>query len=297
MIRSHYIPVIYNSDCLDWLSGNDTHIDLTFLDPPFNQGHDYRHFDDSQDPSQYWAWMKDVLHATYKATSDGGTIYFMQREKNTEFVLESLRKTGWFLQNLVIWKKLASAVPCSNRFGKQYQIIAVATKGPRPRVFNRLRINPPLEANQKRERKNGIYVTDIWADIRELTSGYFAGSEPVRTESGERFHKQQSPLALLTRIILSSSLPNDIVFDPFAGTGTTLVAAMQLLRQSIGVEKDPINIDCVKSRVSSIRDSDSIHKLFAYYQFTENLDSIWGTGRESTIELLADEPARLPALI
>src|SRR3989338_3229794 len=99
----------------------------------------------------------------------GGAIYFMQREKNTEYVL----------QNLIIWKKKTSAVPCSNKFGKHYQIIAFATKGKNPRVFNRLRINPPLPPAYKYEREDGMYVTDVWDDIRELTSGYFAGDEEI----------------------------------------------------------------------------------------------------------------------
>ena len=72
-------------------------------------------------------------------------------------------------------------------------------------MFNRLRIDYPLRPGQKQERENGIFVTDVWDDIREMTSGYFAGDEALRDESGERVHKQQSPIALLLRIILSSS--------------------------------------------------------------------------------------------
>jgi DNA modification methylase len=86
--------------------------------------------------------------------------------------------------------------------------------------------SPPLPPNYK-STENGVYVTDIWDDIRELTSGYFAGDEAIRLENGERFHKQQSPIALLLRIILSSTQIGDTVFDPFAGTGTTLVTAYQ----------------------------------------------------------------------
>ena len=125
----------------------------------------------------YWQMMKTVCERTYHATSKGGAIYFMQREKNTEKVLSCLRETGWTLQNLIIWKKKTSAVPCTGRYGKHYQVIAYATKGERARAFNRLRISPPLPANYKHERENGMFVTDVWDDIRELTSGYFAGDE------------------------------------------------------------------------------------------------------------------------
>ena len=57
-------------------------------------------------------------------------------------------------------------------------------------------------------------------------------------ENGERFHKQQTPLALLIRIILSSSKVGDWILDPFAGTGTTLVVAKEMGIDSIGCEID-----------------------------------------------------------
>jgi DNA modification methylase len=201
----------------------------------------------------------------------------MQREKNTEFVLNVLRKTGWSFQNLIIWKKKTSAVPVTNRFGKQFQVIAYAIKGEKPRVFNRLRISPPLPPEYKYERNAGVFLTDIWDDIRELTSGYFAGDEAIRVENGERFHKQQSPIALLLRIIMSSSSVGDTVFDPFAGTGTTLVVASQLKRNSVGTDIDPENIKLIRRRLKEARISDDVSKYFDYYRYTDGLAAIVGS--------------------
>ena len=269
---------ILNGDCLDILNngGIRQEIDLTFLDPPFNQGKDYNFHQDNMDEKHYWLMMKEVCEKTYNITSDGGAIYFMQREKNIENVLRVIREAKWKFQNLIIWKKKTSAVPGMIRFGKHYQIIAFATKGERPRVFNRLRISPPLPSNYKYERDNGMFVTDVWDDIRELTSGYFAGDEAIRIKNGDRLHKQQSPVALLLRILLSSTRPHDLVFDPFAGTGTTLVTALQLHRDSIGIEIDPTNVKCINERLDIIRDSDSMNKYYKDYSFTENLSEIWG---------------------
>jgi DNA modification methylase len=267
-----------NADVREWLKRNPTkEFHLSFLDPPFNQGKAYKFFDDNLPHEEYWQWMEEVLIEIFKHTVDGGSVYFMQREKNTEFVLSSLRKTGWSFQNLIIWKKKTSAVPVANRFGKQFQVIAYAIKGEKPRVFNRLRISPPLPPEYKYEREAGLFLTDIWDDIRELTSGYFAGDEAIRAEGGERFHKQQSPVALLLRIIMSSSNVGDTVFDPFAGTGTTLVAAKQLKRNSIGIDIDPENVKMIWRRLKEERNSDDVSKYFDYYRYTDGLASIAGS--------------------
>lgn len=272
-------PLLYCEDSRDWLEHAGFHIpefDVTFLDPPFNQGKDYRAHNDCMSEIDYWNWMTEICRLIHNRSSLGSALYFMQREKNTEEVLCALKNAGWHYQNLIIWKKLTSAVPCVHRFGKAFQIIAFATKGPRPKSFNRLRIDPPLPEGYS-PRENGIFLTDIWDDIRELTSGYFAGAEPLREQSGERFHKQQSPIALLLRIILSSTMPGDCVFDPFAGTGTTLCVAQQLNRVSIGIEIDKQNCDRINDRVRKLRPIDDVLRLQSSYQYTPKLSSIWPT--------------------
>lgn len=250
-------------------------IALTFLDPPFNQGKDYRRFRDCLPEAEYWSWMSQVCARAHALSAPGAAIYFMQREKNAEHVLRCLRETGWVLQNLIVWMKRTSAVPNRCRYGKQYQIIAFATKGPRPRVFHRLRVDAPLRPEHRQPRRDGLYVTDCWDDIRELTSGYFAGDEALRLPNGERFHKQQTPVALLLRILLSSTRPGDLVVDPFAGTGTTLVVAEQLGRPSLGVDIDPENARTILARLARPRAADSVERYRNYYRFTPRLDEIW----------------------
>ena len=220
--------------------------------------------------------MHEVCAKVYALTSDGGAIYFMQREKNTEFVLQCLRDTGWTFQNLIIWKKKTSAVPGLKRFGKHYQVIAFATKGKTPRVFHRLRIDPPLPVGYKHARENGMFVTDVWDDIRELTSGYFAGDEALRDAAGNRLHKQQTPIQFLLRIILSSTNPGDVVLDPFAGSGTMLVVAEQLERHAIGIELDAHNVALIQNRLAEQRKSDDVSRFFKDYACTPDLETIWG---------------------
>jgi len=276
MIAEYIGTKIIEGDCLTYLNEKSLgEIHLSFLDPPYRQGKVYRFFDDDQPAEKYWAWLKEILSKIYEITVEGGAIYFMQREKNVEEVSRILRETGWIFQNLIIWKKKTSAVPSELRFSKQHQIIIFATKGDKPRVFNRLRVDLPLLPEYKYGRVNGVYLSDVWDDIRELTSGYFAGDEAIRNNKGERVHTQQSPIALLLRIILSSTLPGDTVLDPLAGTGTTVVVAHQIRRKGIAIEIDPEYVKIIKMRLKTTKPADSVMQHYEYYRFTQNLGEIW----------------------
>lgn len=276
---------VLEGNCIKYLNeGAVGNVHLTFFDPPYLQGKDYRFFDDSQSVTKYWNWIRAIVEGAYEATIDGGAIYFMHREKNAERVLRILRKTGWNFQNLIIWKKKTSAVPIETRFSKQYQIIAYAIKGKKPIVFNKVRIDPAPLPEHKYQHENGVYLTDVWDDIRELTSGYFAGEEAFRDKEGNRMHVQQTPVALLLRIILSSTMPGNTVFDPTAGTGTALVVAKQLSRNSVGIEIDPAHVELIKARLKTLRAVDDVSCHYDYYRFTPNLNNIWKTEKTTVTE-------------
>jgi len=249
---------------------------MTFLDPPFNQGKEYNSHDDNMDDTEYWSWIWRVCARLTGKTVPGGALYFMHREKNLAKIMQAVESTGWTIQNVIMWKKKSSAVPGAFRYGKSYQPIVYATLGDKPRTFNKLRIDPPLLVTEAYKRKNGVYLTDIWDDIREMTSGFYAGEEAIRDpKTKKRVHKQQSPLRLLARMILTSTMPGDIVFDPFAGTGTTGIAAEWLDRQSIVVEKDMANTDVISDRIMSQCDDKHLSGLDYEYRYTEYLKDIY----------------------
>ncbi len=173
---------ILNGDCLEWLSKySERNIHLTFVDPPFRQGKDYRFFDDNLPEEKYWDWLEEILSVIYAITVEGGAVYFMQREKNTENVLRILRETGWAFQNLIIWKKKTSAVPSEFRYSKQYQIIAFVTKGGKPRVFNKLRVDLPIPPGYKYKKRNsiGIEIDPEYVKIIEDRLNYLRSAADI----------------------------------------------------------------------------------------------------------------------
>jgi tRNA G10 N-methylase Trm11 len=78
---------------------------------------------------------------------------------------------------------------------------------------------------------------------------------------------------------MSSSNVGDTVFDPFAGTGTTLVVAKQLKRNAMGIDIDHDNVKLIQRRLREERTSDDISKYFDYYRYTDGIASILGVDR------------------
>jgi site-specific DNA-methyltransferase (adenine-specific) len=78
------------------------------------------------------------------------------------------------------------------------------------------------------------------------------GNERIKGDDGKKVHSTQKPEELLKRVILSSTVKNDIVLDPFFGTGTTGAVAKILGRQFIGIERDRKYIDVAEKRIAGI---------------------------------------------
>jgi site-specific DNA-methyltransferase (adenine-specific) len=78
-------------------------------------------------------------------------------------------------------------------------------------------------------------------------------------ERGQKEHPTQKPIAMMQRIVGQFSNEDEIIFDPFAGSGTTIVACEQMRRRWIGCELDPKYINVIESRLAAER---SQGKLF-----------------------------------
>ncbi|MGH7153386.1 MAG: site-specific DNA-methyltransferase, partial [Acetobacteraceae bacterium] len=68
-----------------------------------------------------------------------------------------------------------------------------------------------------------------------------------------KLHPTQKPEALLHRALLASTAPEDIVLDPFIGTGTTAVVAKRLHRHFIGIERHPAYVEAALARLKATR--------------------------------------------
>jgi modification methylase len=78
------------------------------------------------------------------------------------------------------------------------------------------------------------------------------GDERLKGLDGKKLHPTQKPEALLARVILSSSRPDDLVLDPFNGTGTTGAVAKHLGRRYIGIERDKGYAAAAEKRIAAV---------------------------------------------
>ena len=129
----------------------------------------------------------------------------------------------------------------------------------------------------------GPLVSDVWTDIHRIKHNKYRDEQPC-----------QLPIHLLERIILMSTDENDIVLDPFVGTGTTVIAAKRLGRKFIGIDIDEKYVNITKDKLSrelpsskiadvwvsfyldevaTLRDADWV-KLVQYFSIPENIKNI-----------------------
>jgi modification methylase len=80
-----------------------------------------------------------------------------------------------------------------------------------------------------------------------------SGPERLKDGSGRKAHPTQKPEALLSRILLATTNPGDVVLDPFFGTGTTGAAAKRLGRRWLGIERDADYADAATERIAKVR--------------------------------------------
>jgi modification methylase len=79
------------------------------------------------------------------------------------------------------------------------------------------------------------------------------GEERLKNPDGKKLHPTQKPETLLARVIMSSSRPDDLVLDPFCGTGTAGAVARKLGRRFIGVERDPAYAAAAEQRIAATK--------------------------------------------
>ncbi|MCC7430546.1 site-specific DNA-methyltransferase [bacterium] len=195
-----------------------------------------------------------------RVLKDGGALYLFGKPDCIDFIDY---RTYLTLQSKIIWYQPSRLAQGRKSYTNNYDLICYFTKG-KPKTFNLEEIRVPqlveLEHRKRCENvpsvKNGTYSKtifnengknpgDVWGDIKQLT---YNSKELV---SRELLNTIQKPEKLIERLVKASSNENDLVFDPFAGSGTVPVVCQKLKRDFIGCEVNPAYVKIAKERLEN----------------------------------------------
>jgi len=229
-------------------------VDLVFADPPYNlqlQG-DLKRPDDSRVDAVNDEWDKFPSFGAYddftrawlmacrRVMKPNATLWVIGSYHNIFRVGALLQDIGFWILNDVVWRK---SNPMPNFRGRRFTnahetlIWAARDAAKRDYTFN----YEALKAGN-----DDIQVRSDWF-IPLCT-----GEERLKGRDGKKLHPTQKPEALLARVILAASRPDDLVLDPFCGTGTTGAVAHRLRRRFIGIERDTDYAAAARRRIAAI---------------------------------------------
>src|SRR5882757_3673792 len=228
--------------------------DLVFADPPYNmqlRGELHRpdqskvdavddHWDQFSSFAAYDKFTRDWLGAARHVLSDNGAIWVIGSYHNIFRVGAILQDLGFWILNDVVWRK---SNPMPNFRGRRFtnahetMIWAARDASAKGYTFN----YEALKAGNE-----DVQVRSDW------TLPLCTGDERLKGQDGKKLHPTQKPEALLARVMLSSSRPDDLVLDPFNGTGTTGAVAKRLGRRFIGFEREAAYAAAAEKRIAAV---------------------------------------------
>jgi site-specific DNA-methyltransferase (adenine-specific) len=241
----------------------DASVDLAYADPPFATGKvrsaadsggvEHRYDDRLHDPDAYRAWLEPHLAELHRVLAPSGSLFLHLDHRMSAYARIAL--DGVFgrdrFRNEIIWRYGLGGRAPSNAFARKHDVLLFYARGP-ANTFHRLRgaITPAMEAKYTHADEHGRYQHSYGRRY------YLKGGKPfdsvwdipsISPTSAERSgYPTQKPLALLERVIAATTDAGALVIDPFAGSGTTAVAAQRLGRRFVCGDRSPeaIAITC-----------------------------------------------------
>jgi modification methylase len=253
-LESAPTPQILTGDCVAELEKLPAEsVDLVFADPPYNLQlqRDLKRPDDSRVDAVDDDWDKFASFAAYddftrawlmacrRVMRPDATLWVIGSYHNIFRVGALLQDLGFWILNDVIWRK-SNPMPNfrGRRFTNAHETLIWASRSAQARyTFN----YEALKAGNE-----DIQVRSDW------TLALCTGEERLKGTDKKKLHPTQKPEALLARVILSASRPDELVLDPFAGTGTTGAVAKRLGRRFIGVEREEAYAAAARERIAAV---------------------------------------------
>jgi modification methylase len=229
-------------------------VDLVFADPPYNlqlQG-DLKRPDDSHVDAVDDDWDKFASFEAYddftrawllacrRLMKPSATLWVIGSYHNIFRVGTILQDLGFWILNDVVWRK-TNPMPNfrGRRFTNAHETLIWAAREPNAKGYT-------FNYEALKAGNDGVQMRSDW------TLPLCTGEERLKGQDGKKLHPTQKPESLLARVILSASRADDLVLDPFSGTGTTGAVARRLGRRFVGVERDSAYAKAAEKRIAAI---------------------------------------------
>lgn len=258
------INKLYCEDCLDTMSKiEDNFIDLTVTSPPYDSIREYQGFSFP---------FEKIAKELYRITKLGGLIawvvndqYIKGSRSLTSFkqAIYFKEECGFNVHDVMIYQKAGFNFPANNRYHQVYEYIHILSKG-KPKTFNplidRKNAYPGAKAHGLHRGANENEYVDMSKIVNAKPVGEYgkrfnvwyvksAGGHNTKDKIAHK-HPAIFPESLAGDLIKSFSNENDIVFDPFVGSGTTAKMAKILNRQYIGSDISQEYINIAEERIN-----------------------------------------------
>lgn len=255
------INQIHHGDCIDVMRKLDADsIDLTVTSPPYDNLRNY---------NGYLFDFESVANELYRITKPGGVVVWIVAdatvkgsETGTSFRQAlGFINAGFNLHDTMIYLKdsVPTHDPRNKRYKQAFEYMFILAKG-NPGTYNEIKDKPNKHAGKTRKSTTQRQRNGTMREFREYTIGEFQarfnvweykiGGPSVTADKIARKHPAIFPERLAQDHILSWSNIGDIVFDPFAGSGTTAKMAMLNDRNYIGAEISDEYVEIARNRIS-----------------------------------------------
>ena len=248
-------PSILVGDCVAEMAKMPAaSVDLVFADPPYNlqlQG-DLKRPDDLRVDAVDDEWDKFSSFAAYddftrawitacrRLMKPNATLWVIGSYHNIFRVGTILQDLGFWILNDIVWRK-SNPMPNfrGRRFTNAHETLIWAARDASKRNYT-------FNYEALKAGNDDIQMRSDW--LFPLCTG----EERLKGGDGKKLHPTQKPEALLARIILAASRPDDLVLDPFSGTGTTGAVARRLRRRFVGVEREAQYAAAAEERIAAV---------------------------------------------
>lgn len=227
---------VFVGDCREVLASLTKKVDLIFADPPFNWKVAYDGWHDNMAREEYIKFTHDWLDACIKALAPHGSIWVNIPDDTAAEIVIHLKNRGLHMINWCIWHFRFGQCTNSSFIVSKVHALYFA-KDREHRTWNPDDVLEPSDRatiyadKRTRETKNpGTRLPlDVWY-------GKYWGRIQGNNRERRQNHQNQIPEIYLERVISACSNRDDLVLDPFLGSGTTCTVARELGRRSIGIE-------------------------------------------------------------